>query len=477
MHAERQQRPAEPDHNRPLPQHIDQTRAAPTSPLSPATAHALQRTIGNAAVARLVDRQRHQHTPDGQHATPTQRLAEVMDDHTLRHELQHVRQQRSGQAPLGLSHPADESERDAENTATRLGRGVTAPAPAPAPASAQDGVVQRMVLKTSNDFFKSWAGQALNSPQKDWVLAQLQGIVGTAVAVKGLKNEEALKLLADKGVTKATMDAALGTPTATSSSSSSSSSSQAPASMADYEREADATIADAAVTWAKSATVPKLEKATFAIEGLGRGTVAMLKSASGPRHSHMLAWFSHGYEDRKPIAVGTERQYGFAVQVEQSLNRIGATPEVFASLPDALAGSAHAPTTNAPGEYVQPHKANEFGVELPSVFGLVGQCDVAMLLDFEWAPKVADEFNEAAKAGTPPLAVIIDRAPAFTHYNSLLIYACRTPWSVNAAVEGSSMLKAAMVKELVEQDVLPAEASRRAEERYVGAPQAGRVHE
>jgi len=103
--------------------------------------------------------------------------------------------------------------------------------------------------------------------------------------------------------------------------------------------------------------------------------------------------------------IGTERQYGFAVRVEQSLNRVGATAEAFASLPDALAASGHAPSRDAPGEYVQPHKANEFGVEFPSVFGLVDYCDVAMLLDFEWAPQIADEFAEAAKAGTPPHAV------------------------------------------------------------------------
>ncbi|MFJ4692174.1 DUF4157 domain-containing protein [Streptomyces sp. NPDC088766] len=153
--------------------------------LSPAAALSLQRTIGNAAAARLVESQRHQHSADCGHGATVQRSAPDqtvqrealdrvdavtrtsgsplqtdvrrrmesdydgedfsdvrihvdrssaeavgakayttkthhivfrsaadMDDHTMRHELQHVRQQRAGGGvPPGISDPTDAWER------------------------------------------------------------------------------------------------------------------------------------------------------------------------------------------------------------------------------------------------------------------------------------------------------------------------------------------------------------------------------
>ncbi|MFI0190586.1 DUF4157 domain-containing protein [Streptomyces sp. NPDC017082] len=564
MRADRQQRIAEPDDKRALPRQADRApallRGGPaaagrTGRMSPAAARSLQRTIGNAAVARLMEPERHQHDADCGHVTATQRLAEDltvqpdamaraeavtrtagspmradvqhkmegdfggedfsdvrvhvdrdsaealgakayttntnrivfrsaadMDDHTLRHELQHVRQQRAGNVPTGVSHPTDALERDAESTAAQLGRqpkGVqrsTAPEhrTTPVAAGARTGVVQRVLSKTSQAFFQNWAGAGsprLNPAQKNWVWQKLIEINKHEAVVKQLTPAKALEQLAEHNVTVAAMEAAIG-------GASTAQATAPPESMEQYEERAANTVLDADRTWRKGQPeMPRLERRTFDIEGLGRGTVALLKSASGPKHSDMLAWFSHGYEDKHPIAVGTPRQYGFAVQSEQSLNRVGANAEVFASLPDALANAGVEPTTDAPGEYVQPHHATELSLEIDRVTGLVDYCDVAVLLDFQWSDKVADAFAEARKAETPPLAVIIDSAPAFSRYKSLLIYACRTPWSVNAAAEGSSKLKAALQKELMSQGLSAAEALAKAQEKYEGSPQEGKVYQ
>ncbi|MGW5214196.1 eCIS core domain-containing protein [Streptomyces sp. NPDC004051] len=565
MHADRQRRLAESDHKRGLPRRADQApvafrpetaAAGRIGRMSPAAARSLQRTIGNAAVARLVEQERHQHGADCDHGAATQRFADDqavqpdamaqvdavtrtsgspmqadvqrkmesdfggedfsdvrvhvdrsstealgakayttktnrivfrstadMDDHTMRHELQHVRQQRVGRVPSGVSHPTDALERDAESTATRLGQEATGVQRAtagehshtPVPAPAQDGAVQRMVLKTSRDFYQKWAGEGppLTSAQKTWVWEELRKLTRNETELRKLPTDSAVKLLTDNSVTRDAMNAELGH---------SASAAQHPApseSMEQYEEQARAAVLDADRAWrAQQSQMPELETATFNIEGLGRGTVAMLKSPSGPRHSHMLSWFSHGYEDKHRITVGTERQYGFAVQEERSLNRIGATAEVFASLPDAFANAGVEPTKNAPGEYVRPHHATELSLEIDRVIGLVDHCDVAVLLDFQWSDEVAAQFAAAKEAETPPLPVIIENAQAFKKYNALLIYACRTPWSVNAAVEGSKKLKENLQKELMAQEKLSAdEAKRKAEERYEASPRAGEVYQ
>ncbi|MGW0606842.1 eCIS core domain-containing protein [Streptomyces sp. NPDC002644] len=565
MRADRQQRLARPDERRALPRQPEQVpvlreggpaAAGRPGPMSPGGAGALQRTIGNAAVVRRMERERHRHGPDCRHATAVQRLADDeeaqtdavaqadavtrtagspmradvrrrmegdfggedfgdvrvhvdrgsaealgakayttktnrivfrsaadMDDHTLRHELQHVRQQRAGGVPTGVSHPTDALERDAESTAAELGRqpqGVqraTAaehPTTRPVAATARAGVVQRVLSKTTQSFFQTWAGAGsprLNPEQKNWVWKKLIEINKNEMAVKRLTPEKALAQLAEHDLTPAAMDAEIG-------SASTARQAAPPESMEQYQERAEGTVRDADRIWReRQPDMPRLETRTFDIEGLGRGTVAMLKSASAPRHPDMLAWFSHGYEDKQPIAVGTPRQYGFAVQSEQSLNRVGADAQIFASLPDALANAGVEPTGNAPGEYVQPHHATELSLEIDRVTGLVDHCDVAVLLDFQWSDQVADAFAEARKAETPPLAVIVDQAQALNRYTSLLIYACRTPWSVNAAAEGSSKLKASLQKELMSQGGLSAaEALAQAQEKYEGSPQRGKVY-
>ncbi|MEU3787235.1 DUF4157 domain-containing protein [Streptomyces sp900129855] len=203
MHADRQRPVGDPDRGQGLPRRAVQfpATAAPqqaarhTGGLSPAAALSLQRAIGNAAVARLVESQRHQHSADCGHGPTVQRSAPDqtvqrdaldrvdavtrtsgsplqtdvrrrmesdydgedfsdvrvhvdrssaeavgakayttkthhivfrsaadMDDHTMRHELQHVRQQREGGVPSGISDPTDAWERDAESAATKLGQ-------------------------------------------------------------------------------------------------------------------------------------------------------------------------------------------------------------------------------------------------------------------------------------------------------------------------------------------------------------------
>ncbi|KUO09786.1 DUF4157 domain-containing protein [Streptomyces sp. DSM 15324] len=230
MHADRQRHAADPDRGRGLPQRVvqppesagpQQAAARLAGGLSPATALSLQRAIGNAAVARLVDRERHQHSADCGHGATVQRSvddqsvqrdalervdavtrasgsplrtdvrrrmesdyggedfsdvrvhvdrssaeavgarayttkthhivfrsAADMDDHTMRHELQHVRQQRAGAVPSGISDPTDAWERDAESTATKLGQRPAGVQRSVAPelnhTSAQGVAVQRM---------------------------------------------------------------------------------------------------------------------------------------------------------------------------------------------------------------------------------------------------------------------------------------------------------------------------------------------
>ncbi|MFI1004287.1 DUF4157 domain-containing protein [Streptomyces galbus] len=234
MHADRQRDAADPDRGRGLPQRVVQPpeSAGPhqaarlAGGLSPATALSLQRTVGNAAVARLVDRERHQHSADCGHGATVQRSADDqsvqrdaldradavtrasgsplrtdvrrrmesdyggedfsdvrvhvdrssaeavgakayttrthhivfrsaadMDDHTMRHELQHVRQQRAGAVPSGISDPGDAWERDAESTATRLGQRPAGVQRSVVPelnhTSAQGVAVQRMPSRGS----------------------------------------------------------------------------------------------------------------------------------------------------------------------------------------------------------------------------------------------------------------------------------------------------------------------------------------
>ncbi|WP_151772172.1 eCIS core domain-containing protein [Streptomyces abyssomicinicus] len=566
MRADREQRLAEQGNDkRALPRQAGQApallgpgpaAAGRTGGMSPEAARSLQRTIGNAAVVRLMEQERHQHDAHCGHANATQRLVEDgavepdamaqadavtrtsgsplradlqrkmegdfggedfsdvrvhvdrgsadalgakayttktnrivfrtaadMDDHTVRHELQHVRQQRAGGVPTGVSHPTDALERDAENTASELGRqtkGVqrsVAPehSPSPVSAPAHANVVQR-VSKTSRSFFQAWAGEGpqLTPAQKNWVWQKLLGLNGNAPArLTKLPEKQALQQLLDNNVTRAAMDAEIGAVASPAQQS------DAPESMEQYQERAGGTVSEADRVWReRQPDMPRLETRTFDIEGLGRGTVAMLRSASAPKRPDMLAWFSHGYEDKHPITVGTPRQYGFAVQGEQSLNRIGANAQVFASLPEALANAGWEPTTSAPGEYVQPHHATELSLEIDRVTGLVDHCDVAVMLDFQWSGKVAEEFAEARKAETPPLPVIIENAPAFSRYKSLLIYACRTPWSVSAAVEGSGTLKARLQQELMQKEGLSAtDALAKAQAKYEGSPQEGKVYQ
>ncbi|MFF8963186.1 hypothetical protein ACF1BK_10615 [Streptomyces globisporus] len=247
----------------------------------------------------------------------------------------------------------------------------------------------------------------------------------------------------------------------------------------EYHSRAEADVANTDRIWREMVeSKPKLQTVTFNIEGLGRGTVAMLRSPSGPKHPNMLAWFSHGYESEHPITLATPRHYGFAVEAGKSMNRRTASVEVFQSLPDALAGSGAEPTGAAPGVYVQPHyHAKEIGKEVDRVVGLVNHCDVAVLMDFQWSENnVAEEYQEAWKARTAPLPVIIEKASALNRYSSLLIFTCRTPWSVNAAGTGSSQLKEKLRNELMDGGMEPDDAMQAAEERYEAAPRMGTVH-
>jgi hypothetical protein len=536
--ADRRQRYAESDHDQgpvrpagPSPATADHAIAARglDGRMSPAAVLALQRVVGNAEVARLLERERGERSAAGDHGSaqrsadgqavrrdamaqvdavtrtsgrpmpaPVQREMESdfggedfgdvrvhidrgsadaigakayttktshivfrsaadMDDHTLRHELQHVRQQRTGSVPSGVSEPTDDLERDAERTATELRRGATAgPRPTAASGRRPDGAVQR-VSTTNNDFFAQWAGERLNPTQKKWVLDRL-GTLTHPDRVRTLRPADALKRLAEKGVTKSVMDAELGSapsaqvePVATTES------------MTEYEKRVGDIVKAENKFWKeKEAEAPTATTVTFDIEGLGRGAVAMLTHPEST-HKEMLAWFSHGSENTKPITVDTERKYGFAVKKEKNLDRVGAPADVFASLPDAFARSGIEPTKHAPGLYVSAHHAKEISIEVDRVMGLVKHCDVAVLLNFEWAeegkldaaykeylepdylPGNADDGyrgkSNLRTAETPPLPVIIANADAFKKYRELLLFTCRTPWHVDVLTSGSKDTK------------------------------------
>ncbi|GAA3838615.1 hypothetical protein GCM10022243_01380 [Saccharothrix violaceirubra] len=391
-----------------------------------------------------------------------------MDDHTVRHELQHVRQQRLGGVPAGVSRPDDPWERDAEDTATDIGRGSPEVQRVAADGHRASGDGVQRVRATDKDFWARWAGAdtTLTGDQKRWVFEALNELAKKGrTKVRDLKVDDAVKLLYDNDVTPASMAQGMDQ-----------------ASAAERERHSERaheTVKGAGEVWQqRQPDLPEPRTVSFDIGGLGRGTVAVLKGSS-PKHKNMLAWFSHGYEDvDSTIMTATARQYGFAVAVETSLNRIKGSPEEWSSLPDALAESDIEPTNAAPAEYVRPHHATELTSQVHLLHGLLGECDVAVLLDFDWADNVEAEYADALRANTPPLPTIVDREPALAEYRSLLIYACRTPWGVDAAAVGSKLLKDAEVERIrtEEPDTDAAEARRRAEERYESGPTGGVVH-
>ncbi|WP_234425900.1 eCIS core domain-containing protein [Streptomyces kebangsaanensis] len=456
------------------------TRAA-GSPLRADVQHAMEQAFGGEDFSDVrvhVDRGSAEAVGAKAYTTKTNhivfRSAADMDAHTVRHELQHVRQQRAGGVPSGVSHPEDALERDAESTATRLGHGAPDVQRVPAsphhhaPAPAGTGTVQRVKL-TDPPFWQAWAGPGarLTSEQKTFVWQTLGALAKERhKLVRTLSVQEAVDLLKAAEVTPESLAEHMAR--------------QEQQARDRYPEEAQDTVAAAAAKWEAQdpkPELPLLETVAFDIEGMGRGTIALLKRrGQSPSYPKMLSWFSHGYEDRHPITIDTARKYAFAVREEQSLDRTVGTVEDWKSLPGALDTSDIKLTTSAPGEYVQPHSAFELKQQIDRVISLVEHCDVAVLLDYHWAGNVAEEHAGARAADTPALATIIERTPKLARYESLLIYACRTPWSVNSAAEGSSLLKAQYAKELKAAGKSVEEAEAMVKARYTGGPTKGVVH-
>ncbi|MFP8886273.1 eCIS core domain-containing protein [Streptomyces mangrovi] len=428
------------------------------------------------------------------------------DKHTLAHELTHVIQQRRGPVAgtdngggLSVSDPSDRFEREAEANASRVMRAPLPAAPhagAPgaadraadggpvreagrpsAPAGPGAAPVQRVLARDAANIYKKWSGSGRLVPakQREWLWSELLKHCGGVAGARSLSVDQAVEALRGAGVTPAALEeAGVGASGARQA--------ERPRESAEaYEARGGGMVADAERLWKEQEeSLPRVTPLSFDIPGLGRGTVAMLRGAGGQSaNPGMLAWFSHGYEDANPIGIDTARHYAFAVQVEQSLNRIGGDKDAYASLPGAMAEATagREPTTQAPGLYVQSHSASELRLEIDRLAALVAHCDVAVLLDFDWAPEVAPEYAEARKAETPPLPVIIERAAALSGYSSLLLFTCRTPWAVDAAVTGSSRLKERIAAEVratmqLEGQALRDEVTRRTE----GAPTSGTVY-
>ncbi|MFF3371488.1 hypothetical protein ACFYXF_00870 [Streptomyces sp. NPDC002680] len=315
--------------------------------------------------------------------------------------------------------------------------------------------------------FKAWAG-AQSKPtgaQLSWMWGKLNELA-KGPELKKLSVADAAGLLERNGVTPGVMEAAFAA--------------QESAQPVGPQQTA---VDDARASWAPHLEgKANVERVTFDVPGLGRGEIAMLKNPSGtPAHADTLSWFSHGYEGKGSIPVGTPRRYGFAVAPGQSLFR-ATGKDVYASLPDTMAGSPSAPTQAAPALFVQPHNVQELSIELDGMTGLVQGTDVAVLLDFQWADSVDPGYAEAFQANTPPMAPIVDQASSLSAYSSLIAFTCRTPFSVNAPVEGSSKLKADAGKAAREQaksegkpDLEVEAAAKAAVEALVAAPTKGKL--
>jgi hypothetical protein len=303
----------------------------------------------------------------------------------------------------------------------------------------------------------------LSQERKTWLWEQLLTLANGKSKLDKLDAAGIQKLLADNGITREVLEREV--PIASPAGAT-----PAP----DYNDESQAMVEAAERTWREvDAQLPQVTRVTFNVPGLGQGTAALLRAARSANPG-MLSWFSHGYEDRASVDLATERRYGFAVDVEKSLNRL-APADAFASLPAAFVAAAPAPLRRAPSMFVRPHTASELKPEIDRLVRVTQHSDVAVLLDFHWAAEVDQKFSQGRRSETPPLHAIIEGTPAFNAYGSLLLFACRTPWSVNVAVQGSGPLKEAMIAELKAKGQNDADARREAQERYEATPQPGKV--
>ncbi|WP_049579574.1 DUF4157 domain-containing protein [Streptomyces sp. SBT349] len=407
------------------------------------------------------------------------RSAADMDDHTMRHELQHVRQQRAGRVPQGVSHPADALEREAESTATGLthgpaggGRSTTAeddgPAARPTGAGAGAGAVQRMLV-TPRELNESWAQlngvtEVLGVRQGVWLQGGLRDLESAGNSYASA--QDAAQALTTAGFTKESMPrtapagrggAGRGTGRGTGRGGRGRGGrgrGGAPPALAapvasPEQPDMHPVIEDLLSKWRdrtkpggwdEHITLPEVKELSFDIPGLGKGVIARIDSPEVSKRGDMLSWFSHGYEKAdERIDVASEREYAFAVPEGKGLERVGAE-SVWESLPVAFGEKSKEtpmPTTKAPAEYVFAHSTDEMKTALNYIDVVGRNSDVAILLSFEWAPEeeLDAKHAKAREADTPPLPDLIE-GTSLKSYRSLLIFACRTPWSPSAAVTG-----------------------------------------
>lgn len=369
-----------------------------------------------------------------------------VDEHTLAHELTHVVQQRSGPVAgtdngqgLRISDPGDRFEREAELNATRVLSGnPQAPETPVGTTNAMRGtgaaVVQRVRRNDMLGIYKQWQNT-------DSVDKQLLGPMWTALVAAAknsgtdltkLTKQEAAQLLVNANVTLDELKVA---------------GQQLTEASTPVQQGGESVVEQARKAWAAHLSDQiEVEHVAFDVPHLGAGEFALIRGRSGkPAQPGMLAFFAHGYEQQGTIDVSTARSYGFAVSQRKSLFRL-ADADVYASLPPAMTAQQIPATTAAPKLYVRPHAVGELGLELAGMMGLIGQCDVAILLDFRWANDLGDEFAEAKSSDTPPMAPLVDGTPSLRQYSSLLLFTCRTPWAVDAAVAGSSRLREEVAK-------------------------------
>jgi hypothetical protein len=108
---------------------VDAATRTPGSPLPAPVRHEMENDFGGedfSSVRSHVDRESAEAIGAKAYTTKTNhivfRSVADMDDHTLRHELEHFRQQRAGRASSGLSDPMGKEETAAEDTAIEIER-------------------------------------------------------------------------------------------------------------------------------------------------------------------------------------------------------------------------------------------------------------------------------------------------------------------------------------------------------------------
>jgi len=176
---------------------------------------------------------------------------------------------------------------------------------------------------------------------------------------------------------------------------------------------------------------------SFDIPLVGKGRVALYRQElGGPEHSNVLAWASHGLQPSsvpRSTKEGTTRSFGFLVRPGESLERRDDDPTSYHTYIEELQARKGAPPFSMPGSVpdllVGPHVEGLRKKDIGPFSGVTQKSDLAVLVDFEWAPEARGIFPQAepsSKTPYPPLSTIIDDVPGLEQYDTWLMLCCRT---------------------------------------------------